>query len=103
MFALPTHGTVMLDSVYFQSINKVRYALFIQLGTIFLFIIPLLWILPSLLSLNGVWLAIPAAELLMLLVVLGLLWKEFGFLKDGKTVSEEGHGLGSDIVLTPNN
>jgi Na+-driven multidrug efflux pump len=102
MFALLTHGTVMLGSVYFQSINKIRYSLFIQLGTVFLFLLPLLWILPSLLDLNGVWLATPVAEFLMFLIVLGLLWKEFGFLKSGKIVSEEVHGLGSDIVLTPN-
>lgn len=102
IFALLTHGTVMLGSVYFQSINKVRYALFIQLGTVFLFLLPLLWILPSLLGLDGVWLATPTAEFLMFLVVLGLLWKEFGFLKNGKTVSEEGRCLASETVLTPN-
>lgn len=102
IFALLTHGTVMLGSVYFQSINKVRYALFIQLGTVFLFLLPLLWILPSLLDLNGVWLATPAAEFLMFLVVLGLLWKEFGFLKNGKTVNEESHFSASEIVSTSN-
>jgi Na+-driven multidrug efflux pump len=102
MFSLLAHGTVMLGSVYFQSINKVRYALFIQLGTVFLFLLPLLWILPPLLGLNGVWLATPAAEFLMFLVVLGLLWKEFGFLKNEKPVSEEGHFPASEIVLTSN-
>lgn len=98
IFALLVHGTVMLGSVYFQSINKVRYALFIQLGTVFLFLFPLLWILPPLLDLNGVWLATPAAEFLMFLVVLGLLWKDFIFLKNGKPVSEEGHFSASEII-----
>ncbi len=102
VFALLTHGMVMLGSVYFQSINKIRYALFIQLGTVFLFLLPLLWILPPLLDLNGVWLATPAAEFLMFLVVLGLLWKEFGFLKNGITVSEDGNFPASEIALTPN-
>ena len=101
VFALLTHGIVMLGSVYFQSINKIRYSLFIQLGTVFLFVLPLLWILPSLLDLNGVWLATPAAEFLMFLVVIGLLWKEFGFLKNG-TVSEERHFPASNILLTSN-
>jgi putative MATE family efflux protein len=101
VFALLTHGIVMLGSVYFQSINKIRYSLFIQLGTVFLFVLPLLWILPYLLDINGVWLATPAAEFLMFLVVIGLLRKEFGFLKNGVTVSGEGHGLGSEII-TPN-
>ncbi|PAV11553.1 MATE family efflux transporter [Methanosarcina spelaei] len=102
VFALLTHGIVMLGSVYFQSINKIRYSLFIQLGTVFFFLLPLLWILPSLLDLNGVWLATPAAEFLMSLVVIGLLWKEFGFLKNGVTVSEKRHFPASDIILTSN-
>ena len=82
MFSLLAQGTVMLGSVYFQSINRVRFALFIQLGKVFLFLLPLIWILPSFLGLNGVWLATPAAEFLMLLIVLGLLWREFSFLKN---------------------
>ncbi|MDD2614185.1 MAG: MATE family efflux transporter [Methanosarcina sp.] len=85
MFSLLAQGTVMLGSVYFQSINRVRFALFIQLGKVFLFLLPLIWILPSILGLNGVWLATPAAEFLMLLIVLGLLWREFGFLKNERT------------------
>lgn len=102
MFALLTHGMVMLGSVYFQSINKVRYALFIQIGTIFLFLLPLLWILPPLLGLNGVWLATPAAEFLMFLIVAGFLWKEFGFLRNAKTVNEEGQYFASEIASIPN-
>jgi putative MATE family efflux protein len=85
VFSLFFSGTVMFGSVYFQSINKVRCALFIQLGKVFLFLIPLLWILPPLLDLDGVWLATPIAEFLMFLIVLGLLWKEFGFLRSEKT------------------
>lgn len=84
MFTPLAQGTVMLSSVYFQSINRSRTALFIQLGKVFLFLSPLLLILPSLLGLDGVWLATPTAEFLMLMVVMGLLWKEFGFLKNGK-------------------
>jgi len=103
MFALLAQGTVMLGSVYFQSINRVRSALFIQLGKVFLFLLPLLLTLPPLLGLNGVWLATPAAEFLMLMVVLGLLWKEFGFLRSRKTVSEEGHCPASETILTSNN
>ncbi len=103
MFTPFAQGTVMLSSVYFQSINRSSTALFIQIGKIFLFLLPLLWILPPLLGLNGIWLATPTAEFLMFLVVLGLLWKEFGFLKNGKPVSEEGHCPASEIVLTPDN
>ncbi len=103
IFSLLAQGTVMLGSVYFQSINKVRSALFIQLGKVFLFLLPLLLILPPLLGLNGVWLATPAAEFLILMVVLGLLWQEFGFFRSRKPVSEEGHCPASESTLTPNN
>ncbi len=103
MFALLAQGTVMLGSVYFQSINRVRSALFIQLGKVFLFLLPLLLILPPIIGLDGVWLATPAAEFLMLMVVLGLLWKEFGFLRSEKTVSEEDRCPVSESTLTTNN
>jgi putative MATE family efflux protein len=95
MFSLLAQGTVMLGSVYFQSINRVRFALFIQLGKVFLFLLPLIWILPSFMGLNGVWLATPAAEFLMLLIVLGLLWREFGFLKNERSKT-------SAVLLTTN-
>jgi len=98
IFALLTHGTVMLGSVYFQSINKVRYALFIQLGTVFFFLLPLLWIMPPLYGLNGVWIATPIAELLMFVIVIGLLWKESSFLKSMKFRSEKGHYFDSELV-----
>ena len=98
MFALLAQGTVMLGSVYFQSINRVSSALFIQLGKVFLFFLPLLLILPPLLGLNGVWLATPAAEFLMFLVVLGLLWKEFGFLKNENTISKGGYFPASETI-----
>lgn len=84
VFSFLTHGMVMLGSVYFQSINKIRYAFFIQFGTVFLFLLPLLWILPQFFDLNGVWLATPVAEFLMFTIVIGLLWKEFGFLRSGE-------------------
>ncbi|WP_440957075.1 MATE family efflux transporter [Methanosarcina sp. Mfa9] len=84
IFSLLAQGTVMPGSVYFQAINRVRTSLFIQLGKVFIFLFPLLWILPPFLGLEGVWLATPAAEFLMLLIVLGLLWREFGILRNGK-------------------
>lgn len=84
VFAFLAEGTVVLSSIYFQSINRIQSALFIQIGKVFLFLLPLLWILPSLLGLDGVWLATPTADFLMLFVVLGLLWREFSFLRGKK-------------------
>lgn len=98
MFTLLAQGTVMLGSVYFQAINRVRVSLFIQLGKVFFFLLPLLWILPSFLGLEGVWLANPTAEFLMLLIVLSLLVREYGVLRNGKPVSEEGSAPASEPV-----
>jgi Na+-driven multidrug efflux pump len=84
MLSWIVEGTVFLTVSYYQSINKVKAALFINLGKIFVLLLPLLFILPSFFGLDGVWSASPAAEYIMMAVVLGMLSKEFKFLKDGK-------------------
>jgi putative MATE family efflux protein len=89
MFSLLVEGTVLLTSIYYQSINRVRAALFINLGKIFVLLFPLLFILPLFFGLDGVWFASPATEYIMLLVVLGMLSKEFKFLRSGKAGAEE--------------
>ena len=89
MFSLLVEGTVLLTSIYFQSINRVRAALFINLGKIFVILFPLLFILPLFFGIDGVWSASPAAEYIMLFVVLGMLSKEFKFLKNGKKKAEK--------------
>jgi putative MATE family efflux protein len=84
MLSLLVEGTVLLTAVYYQSINRIRAALFIHLGKIFLFLFPLLFILPQFFDLNGVWAAAPATEYLMTAVVLFMLSKEFKFLGSSK-------------------
>jgi putative MATE family efflux protein len=88
MFSLLVEGTVLLTSIYYQSINMVRTALFIQLGKIFIFLFPLLFILPIFFGLDGVWFAAPVTEYIMMLVVLSMLLKEFKFLRNGKAETE---------------
>lgn len=86
MFSLLVEGTVLLTAVYYQSINRVRAALFIHLGKIFIFLFPLLFILPHFFDLNGVWAASPATEYLMAAVVMVMLSKEFDFLRNSRKV-----------------
>jgi Na+-driven multidrug efflux pump len=81
MFSLLVEGTVLLTAIYYQSINRVRAALFIYLGKIFVFLFPLLFILPVFFGLDGVWSASPATEYIMMLVALVMLSKEFKFLR----------------------
>jgi putative MATE family efflux protein len=84
MFSLLVEGTVLLTAVYYQSINRVREALFIYLGKIFVFLFPLLLILPHFFDLKGVWAASPATEYLMTVVVIVMLSKEFRFLRSNR-------------------
>lgn len=84
MLSLIVEGTVPLTVVYYQTTNRVKAALFINLGKYFVFLFPLLLILPPFFGLDGVWFASPAAEYIMLVVVLGMLSKELKFLKNGK-------------------
>lgn len=88
MLSWLVEGTIFLTVAYYQSINRVRAALFINLGKIFVLLLPLLFILPSFFGLDGVWSASPAAEYIMVVVVLGMLSKEFKFLKNGKKEPE---------------
>jgi putative MATE family efflux protein len=86
MFSLLVEGIVLLTAIYYQSINRVRAALFINLGKIFIFLFPLLFILPRFFDLNGVWAASPTTEYLMTAVVMIMLSKEFKFLRNSKKV-----------------
>ena len=88
MLSLLAEGIVLLTTIYYQSINRVKTALFINLGKTFVLLLPLLFILPSFFGLDGVWFASPVAEYIMAVVVLGMLSKEFTTLKNGKEETE---------------
>jgi Na+-driven multidrug efflux pump len=90
MFSLLVEGTVLLTAIYYQSINRVRAALFIYIGKIFVVLFPLLFILPIFFGLDGVWSASPATEYIMMLVALVMLSKEFKFLRhNAKTENKQ--------------
>jgi putative MATE family efflux protein len=93
MLSWIVEGIVFITFTYYQSINRIRTALFINLGKIFVLFLPLLFILPSFFGLDGVWSASPAAEYIMVVVVLGMLSKEFKFLKNGKKETERNSRL----------
>lgn len=88
MLSLLVEGIVLLTTIYYQSINRVKTALFINLGKTFVLLLPLLILLPSFFGLDGVWSASPAAEYIIMIVVLGMLSKEFKFLESGKEETE---------------
>lgn len=57
---------------YFQSVRQTRKSIFIILSRGLLLIIPLLWIMPKLFGVNGIWLVMPVAELLTAIIVFGM-------------------------------
>ncbi|HWQ48619.1 MAG TPA: MATE family efflux transporter [Methanosarcina sp.] len=103
IFSLLVEGTVLLTAIYFQSINRVRAALFIYLGKIFVVLFPLLFTLPIFFGLDGVWAASPATEYIMMLVVLGMLSKEFKLLRhDEKAKSRQLTGTKKALPVVRN-
>ena len=58
---------------YYQSIERVGRAMFITALRGMIFIVPAFLLLPSVLGVRGIWLAMPAAEILTLVVILIML------------------------------
>jgi len=64
------------STLYFQALGKGWKASLVYLFRQILFFIPLLLILPQFFNVQGVWMAMPAAEILTIFVILILLRKE---------------------------
>ena len=54
---------------YFQSVRQTTKSVLIIMSRGLLFIIPLLWIMPKLFGVNGIWLVMPVAEVLTAIIV----------------------------------
>jgi len=66
-------GLIMVGSLVFQSIGKAIQSFVTAISRPFLFLIPLIFILPQSLRLDGVWLAFPIADGLTFVLMLALL------------------------------
>ncbi len=66
-------GFIMVGSITFQSIGKAAQSFVMAISRPFLFLIPLILILPRFLQLDGVWLAFPIADALTFILALILL------------------------------
>ena len=58
---------------YYQSIERVGRAMFITALRGMVFVVPAFLLLPAVLGVRGIWLAMPAAEVLTLVVILLML------------------------------
>jgi putative MATE family efflux protein len=66
--ATPVVGVQLIGAAYYQAIGKALPALLLTLTRQGFFFIPLLYIFPNFMGINGVWLAFPIAELLATIV-----------------------------------
>lgn len=80
LFMLPIIGFQVVCTTYFQAVGKARQAIFLSLSRQFVFLLPLVLLLPRFFGLTGIWLAGPAADLVSSLLTGALLWLEFRHL-----------------------
>ncbi|WMW22259.1 MATE family efflux transporter [Methanolobus mangrovi] len=99
MVSLLVQGVIVVNATYYQSVNKVWSALFIHLGKIFVFLLPLLFILPVHFGLSGVWFATPISDFLMFLVVMIMIAGELRMLREKKMSKLASKGKSK--IITP--
>lgn len=73
----PLVGFQMVTSNFFQSIGMAKKAIFLSLTRQVLFLIPCLLILPDIFGATGVWISMPAADLVASIVAAIMLWRQF--------------------------
>ena len=86
--ALYLIGFMMVGSLVFQSIGKATQSFITAISRSFLFLIPLILILPRFWQLDGVWLAFPIADALTFLLTLILLIPQIRELKSRGSLAE---------------
>ena len=77
----PIIGFQIVCSNFFQSIGKAKKAIFLSLVRQVIVLIPLLIILPLFWGVEGVWLSMPASDLVATVITTILISKEIKFLK----------------------
>jgi len=63
--------------IFFQAIGKAGLSMFATLFRQVIGLIPLIYILPTYLGIDGIWLSYPVADTLSAMVVGFLLWREW--------------------------
>jgi len=73
---LPVVGFQVIASGYFNSVGKPAHSMFLALSRQVLFLLPLAWVLPMVLGLDGLFWSTPVADGLAALVTLGFFLRE---------------------------
>ena len=84
LVAFPIVGFQIVTTSLFQSIGQASIAVFLSLSRQVLLLLPLIWFLPRLLQLNGVWGASPIADTLSALLAASMLAHRYYRLKHRK-------------------
>jgi len=79
---LPIVGAQMVIGNFFQSIGHAGKSIFLSLTRQLLFLIPFLYTLPNFFGLDGVWLSLPASDIVSFVTAFGML---FWLIKKVKT------------------
>lgn len=80
LLCMPLIGFQIVSSGYFQAVGKPKHSMFLALSRQILFLIPLLYIMPAIGGLAGLWLAPALADFLAALVTALFFAREMGAL-----------------------
>lgn len=97
---LPLVGPLFMWMTMFQALGRGSIAMIISLSRQFIFLLPLLLILPRFMGLTGVWAAIPISDALTFLLASGLIWREYKKQKRTQVGRKEAPEICADS-LTP--
>jgi Na+-driven multidrug efflux pump len=86
----------LVGSAYFQAIGRARPALFLTMTKQGFCLIPLIYLLPKTVGLDGVWMAFPIADVLSASICFYFLWKQMKVL--GKSSAVRQLPVGSSSV-----
>lgn len=91
LLMLPIIGFQIVSSSYFQAIGKAKVSIFLSLSRQVLILIPLLFTLPRIFELNGVWMSGPSSDAIASILTAIFLYIEMKHLN-------ELHGEGYDVI-----
>jgi Na+-driven multidrug efflux pump len=80
LLCMPLIGFQIVSSGYFQAVGKPKQSMLLSLSRQVLFLIPLLYLMPSLAGLTGLWLAPAAADLMAAVVTAVFFTREMRLL-----------------------
>ncbi|MCM1021931.1 MAG: MATE family efflux transporter [Muribaculum sp.] len=88
-------GFQIVATTLFQSLGFAGKSIFVSLVRQVVFFVPMLWILPPVYGLDGVWLAFPSSDVFAVLTVVLMVWYQLRKLKNMETSNQTAsHKLG---------